>query len=144
MVRAESTPSSTIALRPRLAGPFGSIAFAAFLGLVGYITLEAGTWTGAWWIVVPIWGFAALQVWNGVKLLKYRKDLSLYVTPERVTIGDTTMRRSQVTAVRKYKDLHFKGVRVDFGPEAWLPISATHHEPGRVMRVFRQQGYPAE
>jgi hypothetical protein len=85
-----------------------------------------------------------MQSWAGLKLLKLRNALAIHVTPEKITFGDTTMRRVQVTAVRKYADLTFKGVRVEFGSDGWLPISATHHEPGCVLRAFREQGYPVE
>jgi hypothetical protein len=113
-----------------------------FLGLVGWVALEAGTLRYAWWIVLPLWCLAALQGLAGFMLLRHRRMLVLQLTPEQFSFGETTIRHFQVTAVRTYRDLHFKGVRVDLGSDAWMPISATHHEPGRVIKAFREQGYP--
>ena len=125
-----------------MTGPVGLMCLSAVLAALGWLVVKATSWDYAWWIALPIWVLAVGHSSAGVKLLRHRQGLFLRMTPDMFSFGRKTVHRSQVTSVQRYKDLHFKGVRVDLAADEVIPISATHHAPRRVMDAFRKLGYP--
>jgi hypothetical protein len=125
-------------------GPAAPVAFgctAIFLALIGAAALSAG-FENSWWIVVPTWLLAATAAFAVVRRVANRTRAILDVTPERVTFGGTTIDRASVTGVRFFKELRFKGVRLDLEGSKWVGISAGQHDPIEVLRAFREAGYP--
>jgi hypothetical protein len=131
-----------LTLRPRLTGPVGLLCFAAFLLALSSTVLGVVSWQHGWWVVLPLWGLTALAARAAINLIKNRGRLFLAIAPEEFNFAGNTIARSDVVAVKKARELHFKGVRVQISPEAWVGISARDHEPGRVIDAFRAQGYP--
>jgi hypothetical protein len=131
-------------LRPRLAIPIGFFVFALFLGWLGAGLLRMLGLRDGWWVALPLLCFAALQAWAGIRVLRQRTALELHVTPEKFSFGEVSGRQFQVTSVRAYKELRFKGVRIETGSERWVGIPAHVHEPRRVLAAFREHGYPVQ
>lgn len=131
-------------LRPRLATPAGFAISALVLAWLGERTLTGVGFAHGWWLGLPLLALASLQGLAALRLFRHRGRLLLHVDAERFTFGDISRRHFQVTSVRRYKDLRFKGVRVDLGSDQWVTISASYHEPGAVLAAFRTHGYPVE
>jgi len=131
-------------LEPRPSTPVGLIVGAGFLALLGFIGLSIGTFERSWWLVLPLWGLAAFQVWAAVRKLLNQKRLLLEITPERLFFADVAANRAEVTRIHAHKALLFHGVRVDLGPGRWLGIPLAHHDPVEVLRAFRTQRYPVD
>jgi hypothetical protein len=137
---AESAACAT--LHPRLAPAVGAFFGALVFTFFGERILRLFGLRDGWWMALPFAAFAVLWVRAAALYLKQRAKMRLYVTPEQFRIGELAVRHFQVTGVRRYKDLRFKGVRVDRGDDLWTGIPASFHEPGQVLEAFRQCGYP--
>lgn len=142
--RAVDGEAPEVILRPRIAAPIALALFAVFLGYIGSVALWAGGLQYAWWAAAVAWLLAGFAATGAFRLLRSRSLLVLRVTPEHFTFGDATVRQFQVTDVRRFKDLRFKGVRIDLGSERWLAIPAHLFVPKRVLAAFRSRGYPVE
>jgi hypothetical protein len=141
---AGGNDTSEAIVRPRIGTPIALALLSVFLGYIGAMALWAGGLRHAWWAAAVPWLLAGLAATGAFRSLRTRSLLVLRVTPERFIFGDATVRQFQVTGVRRFKDLRFKGVRVDLGSERWLAIPAHLFVPSRVLAVFRSRGYPVE
>jgi hypothetical protein len=130
-------------LRSSIATPIAMSCFAVFLALIGVATFAAGG-PSAWWAFLPPMGLAAFAGWSVVRVLKNRRLLALEVTRYSLSMGRVAVTRKEVTAVRQYKELRFKGVRIDLADGRWMGIPYHHHHPTRVLRALRDYGYPVE
>jgi hypothetical protein len=130
-------------LRSSIATPVAMSCFAVFLGLIGLATFAAGG-PSAWWAFLPPMGLAAFAGWGALRLLTNRRLLALEVTRYALSMGQVAVTRKEVTGVRQYKELRFKGVRIDLADGRWMGIPYHHHHPTRVLRVLRDYGYPVE
>ncbi len=129
-------------LRPSVAMPGCLALTGVFLAMLGRLTLQAAGFRDAWWAIVPLWALAAWILFTVVKVLRNRYLLSIEVTTESLTVGKVAVTRKEVTAVRRYKELMFKGVRLDLLDGRWLGIAHQHHQAPRLLRVLREHGYP--
>lgn len=140
MPETASSPPTT--LRPALAPPLGFLFFALFLGWMASVTLDVLGLRDGWWIGVPALLLAAMAAVAALRTLWLRSSLVVVVRDDGFTVGELNVRRFQVTAVRRHKELLFNGVRIDRGPDLWVGIPNSVHAPTRLLAVFRKHGYP--
>src|SRR5688572_6812517 len=89
-------------LRPRIGAPLGLCFFAVFLAYIGWVALQAGGLQQAWWAAGVAWLLAGFAPTGAVKLFRSRSLLVLRLTPERLSFGDVSIRRFQITSVRSF------------------------------------------
>jgi hypothetical protein len=88
---------------------------------------------------------ALLAFWStaaSIRGLLRRKAFEIEIGPEAFRGFGVTIPRERITSVRRYADLHVKGVRIDRDDGAWLTIPVHLHHPKHVLTAFRAHGYP--
>jgi len=143
-VATSPPPPADTVLRPRLLSSVGLGIAGAFLLLAGARILQGLGWHLDSLLALPLPVLGAFWLWTAKHNWRRRAALSITVGAERFAVGEDSVRRFQVTGVRRHRTLRFDGVRIDCGSQRWLGIPSAQHVPRRVLAVFRRYGYPVD
>ena len=132
-----------IVLKPSLRAPIGLILGGAVLGWLGVSLLTILDWRDSWAALLLLAAASGFE-YDGIRRLRARRLLTLEIGPQRFRYADRTTQHFQVTAIGRYADRQFRGVRVALGSDAAIDIHQAFHAPGNVLRAFKEQGYPVE
>jgi hypothetical protein len=117
---------------------------AVFLSyLIGMLIRLDVAWQ-AWWAVIGLAVMATFALAGALNVVMLRPGLIIEVGPDGFRAGDAKIQRESVVAVRRYKDLRFKGVLIDLVDGQSLRVPAHVHHPVDVLKAFRRHGYPVE
>lgn len=131
-------------LRPRLSGLFLTVTVVFVAAYFGFHSLHALGLRHGIWEAIASWACAAWYANVALQDAQQRAQFTLAVDGERFSFAGMTWQRVQVTAVRRFQEPPFNGVRVEIGQEAWIPINAQIHRPRQVLAAFRAHGYHVE
>lgn len=131
----------TIILKPSVAGPIAAALAGLFFIYLGIIALAFVGWW-ALWMAIPLFGLGFVSARAALLRLRRRPDLILEIDEHSVCLGRTAVTRKEVVRAAAYKDLLFKGVRLELLDGATLGIPHHLHSSRRVLGALRAQGYP--
>ncbi len=134
----------TTTVRPTTGLPIGIGCMVLFFGWLGWTAYRLTSLAEAWWFIVPLWGLAAFGVVALVMRAYRRRSLELTIAARHFHTRGITVHRSEVTNIRRYKDLTSDGVRVQLTEARWLDIPVAQLDPSDVLAAFRSEKYPVE
>jgi hypothetical protein len=115
---------------------------AVFLSYIVGILIQIEVAWDVWWAVVGLVVMATLALAGALNVLVLRPRLIIEVGDDGFRAGDAKIERESVAAIRRYKDLYFKGVLIDLVDGRSLRVPAHVHHPVDVLKAFRRHGYP--
>ena len=128
-------------LPPRMLMPVALIIGSLVLAWPAVVLMRADIGGQLWLAIVPLLLFAGALSFGAVRLLACRKENTMEVSAKSLLVFETLVERDQVSSIRRYVDLRFKGVQIDLNDGGSIKIPVHLHPPGRLLAVFDKYGY---